>query len=537
MLKKLSIGNYVLIDHLEIPFPGDLVIITGETGAGKSILLGALSLILGAKADVSVIKDQTRNCVVEALFETGEGEVIVRRVVSPSGRSRAFVDDEPVTLDELRELSSSLVDIHSQHQHLLLSDRHFQLASLDGYAALSSVLTEYSSLYKDYVAQKEHLSKLRDEIARDEKDREYLEYCYRRLEEAHIVDGELQDLEEEQSRLANVEQIHAAVSRIEGIFSGETLSMDSGLKETASLLSKTSQYLPDFSQLAERVESARIELKDILSEIESQGEGVSFSPERLEEVDARLTLLYDLMRRNSVGTLSELVALRDSLASRLGAGADRQAELDTLQRKVEELEKECRRSAEKIHGLRVAAAPQLSSLIEKKIRSLEMPSACFRAEVVSREGFGPDGADDVRFLFNANGGELQDLSKCASGGELSRIMLCLKSVMANYSGMPTMIFDEIDTGVSGRVADKMGELISEMGRSMQIFAITHLPQVAGKGSAHYLVYKETGEDGIARSNIRQITGEERVMEIARMLSGSTLTAEAVANARVLLNDQ
>lgn len=534
MLQRLSIENYALIDHLDIQFPGDLVIITGETGAGKSVLMGALSLLLGAKADASAIKDKNRNCVVEAEFSDQGREVILRRVVSPAGRSRVFVDDEPVSLDELRELSTRLVDIHSQHQHLLLADRRFQLSALDGFAGLGDMMESYKSLYEEYVSKRRELAELTDAIALDEKEREYIEFQFEKLNSARLSAGELQELEQEQTILSSSEQIKEYIARAEQLFEGEENSVESSLREMEGILSRLTSYIPEFEDLRARVESSRIELKDVYEDVAAKGVNINYSPKRLEEVDNRLALLYDLMRKHGVDSVEALIELRDKLSQRLSKGLDRSLEKEALEKKLSSLEKECSEMAMAIHSSRVAASPELSTVLQQKIRSLEMPLANFEVSVRLRDSFAGDGQDDIVFLFNANGGQLQELSKCASGGELSRIMLCLKSLMASYVGMPTMVFDEIDTGVSGSIADKMGELIVEMGRNMQIFAITHLPQVASKGSAHFLVYKESDGGQMPQTKIKEISGEQREREIARMLSGSNLTPEALANARVLL---
>lgn len=534
MLQRLSIENYALIDHLDIQFPGDLVIITGETGAGKSVLMGALSLLLGAKADASAIKDKNRNCVVEAEFSDQGREVILRRVVSPAGRSRVFVDDEPVSLDELRELSTRLVDIHSQHQHLLLADRRFQLSALDGFAGLGDMMERYKALYEEYVSKRRELAELTDAIALDEKEREYIEFQYEKLNSARLSAGELQELEQEQTILSSSEQIKEYIARAEQLFEGEENSIESSLREMEGILSRLTSYIPEFEDLRARVESSRIELKDVYEDVAAKGANINYSPKRLEEVDNRLALLYDLMRKHGVDSVEALIELRDKLSQRLSKGLDRSLEKEALEKKLSSLEKECSEMAMAIHSSRVAASPELSTVLQQKIRSLEMPLANFEVSVRLRDSFAGDGQDDIVFLFNANGGQLQELSKCASGGELSRIMLCLKSLMASYVGMPTMVFDEIDTGVSGSIADKMGELIVEMGRNMQIFAITHLPQVASKGSAHFLVYKESDGGQMPQTKIKEISGEQREREIARMLSGSNLTPEALANARVLL---
>jgi DNA repair protein RecN (Recombination protein N) len=529
MLSRLTIQNYALIDCLDISFPDNLVIITGETGAGKSILLGALSLVLGGRSDISTLKDRTRNCVVEAIFTLEEGrECILRRVISPNGRSRIFVDDEPATLEHIRNLSESLVDIHSQHQHLLLSRTGFQTSILDHFAGLTLQVSEYEAEHAKYLSVCREISDLEQKIAEAARTRDYLEYQYAQLERASLVEGELEELEAEQAQLANSEEILQSISRMEFLFQGEEESISSHLKEIESLLERLSSFIPEFRPLAERISSSRIELKDIESEILGRGGSVVTSPQRLQMVDERLSVLYDLMRKHAVGSISELISLRESLGAQLGKSLDLSLEKEAAEKRRDTLKSSCDARAEAIFNQRSQAAPLLSQEIEEAVRALEMPFALFSVKV-DREG--------AVFLFSANGGEVRELSKCASGGELSRIMLVIKGLMAQYVGMPTMIFDEIDAGVSGSVADKMGRKIVDMGRNMQIFAITHLPQVASKGSAHYLVYKIIEESDEPRTQIKYIEGDERVWEIARMLSGSKLTEEALANARVLLQSE
>lgn len=535
MLRRLLIENYALIDHLDMTFPGDLVIITGETGAGKSILLGALSLALGGRSDVSVLKDRTRNCVVEAVFEEQGREIPFRRVVSPQGRSRSFIDDEPAGVEQLREAASRLIDIHSQHQQLLLAEKGFQQGVLDYFAGITADVERYGRLWQEMLEAGRELEVLDARIAAARRDRDYLEFQFSQLDEASLREGELEELEEEQDRLAHGESVKEQVARVEQLFEEGDLSLEARLKEMASALDRVSVHYPEFGPLRDRLDSARIELKDVRDEVGVRGERILFSPERLAEVDARLARLYSLLRKFGVTTVAELIALRDEVSAKLGAAVDDELGRDRLQKRVESLKEACMHSAEALHAARVQAAPGLSDLLQEQVRALEMPMARFSVQVTERPAPGPDGKDEVCFLFDANDRGLQPLSKCASGGELSRIMLCIKSLLARYKGMPTLIFDEIDTGISGSVAEKMGRMIAGMGERMQLFAITHLPQVASKGASHYLVYKEAGPEW-ARTGIRRIDGAERVREIARMLSGEAITPEALANAAVLLQD-
>ena len=556
MLTTLQVRNYVLIDSLEIDFPEGLIIITGQTGAGKSILLGALSLVMGAKADASMVSEGADNCVVEAEFETAdktlqnvleeneveweEGHITIRRVVNRSGRSRAFVNDCPVPVTLLQEISSALIDIHSQHQTLLLSDKSFQLDILDHYAGTMPQREQCASLWKTLGALKTELRTLEERIARQISEKEYNEAQYRQLEAAALREGELAELEDEQKQLANAEEIKTSLSAVEELFTaassgGEIMSIDASLKEASKLLLKAGRYVPAVSELAERVDSCRHELDDILSDAVSINSGIDLSQSRLEEVENRMSLIYSLMQKHSCSDVSELIALRDSLSESLADTAILEEKREAVLRKIAEVETELNTVADSIHSARMAASGAFADAISVSIRDMELPYAIFDVEL-SKVPVSSTGCDAVVFKFSSTGRNAVDVAKCASGGEMSRIMLALKAMMARYANMPTMIFDEIDTGVSGSVADKMGSVICEMGSFMQVFAITHLPQVAAKGTAHYLVSKDIDpQTSKAVSTIVRLSDSERVMEVARMLSGSVLTDAAIANAKSLLN--
>ena len=556
MLTALQVRNYVLIDSLEIDFPEGLIIITGQTGAGKSILLGALSLVMGAKADASMVSEGADNCVVEAEFETAdktlqnvleeneveweEGHITIRRVVNRSGRSRAFVNDCPVPVTLLQEISSALIDIHSQHQTLLLSDKSFQLDILDHYAGTMLQREQCASLWKTLGALKTELRTLQERIARQISEKEYNEAQYRQLEAAALREGELAELEDEQKQLANAEEIKTSLSAVEELFTaassgGEIMSIDASLKEASKLLLKAGRYVPAVSELAERVDSCRHELDDILSDAVSINSGIDLSQSRLEEVENRMSLIYSLMQKHSCSDVSELIALRDSLSESLADTAILEEKREAVLRKIAEVETELNTVADSIHSARMAASGAFADAISVSIRDMELPYAIFDVEL-SKVPVSSTGCDAVVFKFSSTGRNAVDVAKCASGGEMSRIMLALKAMMARYANMPTMIFDEIDTGVSGSVADRMGSVICEMGSFMQVFAITHLPQVAAKGTAHYLVSKDIDpQTSKAVSTIVRLSDSERVMEVARMLSGSVLTDAAIANAKSLLN--
>ena len=554
MLARLHVRNYVLIDSLEIDFPEGLIIITGQTGAGKSILLGALSLVTGAKADASMVSEDADNCVVEAEFDTcdafiksileenevewDEGHLIIRRVVNRSGRSRAFVNDSPVPVTVLQDISSHLIDIHSQHQTLLLSDKQFQLDILDHYAGNTQLRQDCAAAWKEYVAKKSEVTALESRIARIASDKEYNEAQYRQLENASLREGELPELEEEQKQLANAEDIKMGLCGVEELFtassSGESMSVDSSLKESVKMLSKVGRYIPSASELADRLESCRLELDDILAEVSDMNSRVDMSQDRLEQVESRMSMIYGLLKKHACADESELIALRDKLSEELFDSTRLEEQAEDLRKEIAASEARIRKIAAELHQSRSSASHDFAETIAASIRGLEMPYAVFEVEL-QEVPVSAAGSDSISFRFSATGRNAVDVAKCASGGEMSRIMLALKAMMARYTSMPTMIFDEIDTGVSGSVADKMGSMICQMGDYMQVFAITHLPQVAAKGKAHYVVTKTIDEaTGKAVSGISRLSEADRVTEVARMLSGSVLTDAAIANAKELL---
>lgn len=561
MLKALHIKNYVLIDSLDIGFPAGLVIITGQTGAGKSILLGALSLVMGSRADSSVIGAAGDNCVVEAEFEIndedgslrqyldeneidfdpveGKGQLTIRRILNSNGRSRSFVNDSPAPLKVLSMLSSRLIDIHSQHETMLLRDKQFQMSMLDHFAGDSGLLQSCRTRWERLTGLKNDLDEVNANLSRTNAEKDYNQAQFERLDSAHLKDGELEELETEQKQLANAEEIKSSLYQVENYFSpsgddaqDDRMSIDSMLKESSRILDKLSSYIPSVSALSERIESARLELDDVLSEVSDLEAGTEISDERLQEVEERLSLLYDLLKKYSCSQVSELIELRDRLSESLADTSVLEARKSALEKEIGEAEKDLADACSDLHDARAKAVLGFSENICSSIRSLELDRAVF--DVVLEPGkLGPDGSDTILFRFSSTGKSPVDVAKCASGGEMSRIMLCLKAMMARYTNMPSMIFDEIDTGVSGSVADKMGSMICSMGDYMQVFAITHLPQVAAKGDAHYIVTKEFDGDR-AISSIRKISGEDRVMEVARILSGSRVTPEAIANAKSLL---
>lgn len=551
MLKSLSINNYALIESLDIDFPEGLVIITGETGAGKSILMGALSLLLGNKADSDTLKNPEKNCIVEALFSKPQDEemnelllkegidadqdLVLRRVVTPSGKSRNFVNDQPVSLQFLKSISGKIIDIHAQHQHLLLSDSRFQLSVLDSYSDNGMLLKQYAEIHRELLTKEADLTKARREAQSLDAENEFNLFQLKQLSDASLRAGELEELESEFKILSNAEEIKASLLSISTLLETEEFSVPSNLKEAGTISARISSNYPPAVDLASRIESCRIEINDILQETVMMADKISVSPERTAVVEERISEIYKLLKRHHLESVEELIALSETLSAKAENAANEWERVALLEKEIGELSK-CRADlADELHKIRARESELFSEAIRESVRELEMPYAEFRAIIERSSQYSDTGNSSVKFLFSANRDvEPRELGKVASGGELSRIMLCLKEVLAKGEGMPTMIFDEIDTGVSGKIADKMGNLIMGMAKEMQIFAITHLPQIASKGLFHLLVYKETDRESGTRTLIKQIEGDERVKEIARMLSGTKTTSAALENARELL---
>ena len=548
MLRSLHIENYVLIDSLDISLPEGLGIITGQTGAGKSILLGALSLLMGAKGDATQISAGAQNCIVEGEFSAPDsirsiledaevewdgGNLLIRRVLNASGRSRSFINDSPVNVQLLQEIASSLVDIHSQHQSLQLSDRRFQMDVLDHFAGCAADVEECKRLWNVILCKTKELEEVRGRLSRLQADKEYNSARFKQLDDAHLRDGELEELDAEQKQLANAESIKETFAAASALLEPEEgMSVEVALKEAERLLGKLSQLVPDASSLAERLHSSRIEISDIAESIVDLDSRISLSQERLEQVEDRMSLLYGLMQKHGCANVAELLAARERYAEALFDSTALEEKAAALEKEVGDARKEHLSVCTKIHAARAKAAPGLAAGIQESLRFLELDRAVFAVELADAAP-SATGSDAVTFKFSSTGSNPVDVSRCASGGEISRIMLSLKALMAQYTGMPTMIFDEIDTGVSGSAADKMGQMICRMGKDMQVLSITHLPQVAAKGRAHFVVEKSISGDGSV-SSMRRLSDEERVQEIARLLSGERITPEAIANARTLL---
>ncbi len=545
MLSRITIQNYALIDHLEMELDNRLNIITGETGAGKSILLGALGLLLGNKNDGSALKDSTKSCVIEAtfslvgleleeLFEERDWEwdesISVRRVISASGKSRAFINDLPVTLSDLKELGSRLIDIHSQHQNRVLSDEAFRLRAIDLLADNEALISEYSAEYSALLSLKAELSQLEESLLRARQEQEWLSYQVEELEAASLKEGEDSEAEAELLLLENVDKISAALSsfvaRADDDNYGVLLNLKTSQSEFASI---ASSYAPAV-EYNERLVSILAELKDMTQSISKESERVESDPERLQRVSDRLNTIYSLCQKHRVQSLEELITLRDSYSSQLSSIAQSDEQIESLKSRIAECEASARKMARELHMRRVATAPKFEAEIVQTLTKLGMSDVVFTLTILEEERLLRSGLDSAEFLFSANKGVApQAIEKIASGGEISRVMLALKALLARRMKLPTIIFDEIDTGVSGRIADAMGEIIESLSSSMQVVDITHLPQVASKGDTHFVVYKSEG-----RTNISKLSAEQRVEHIATMLSGSEISEAALEQARILL---
>jgi len=550
MLLQLKISNYALISESLINFRDGLTVITGETGAGKSILMGALSLVTGARADSSVIKQGEKKTVVEAQFDVSNYNLkpffdendldydditTIRREILDSGKSRSFINDTPVTLNQLKELGNFLIDIHSQHKTLEIFGESFQTGVLDAFAKNKDLISEYQGLYESYKKTKSEVTALEKQSAEAKKESEYLHFRFDELEKANLQEGEQKELEDELDILTHNEDIKIAVSTSSMlIISAEEGTVLQKLKEAENELQKISPYYPKAQELFSRIQSVYIELDDIGRELDILNENTEYSPERLDFVNSRLTTIYNLEKKFSVATVEELIKQRDDLKKRLDLIDNSDERIAEKKKELKEIVKKLSSAAEKITLSRKNALDGLKNEVESLISTLGIPDGKFDAEFSEALDFLPNGKDGIKFLFSANKNvPLSDLSKTASGGELSRLMLCLKYILSRSTKLPTIIFDEIDTGISGDVAGKTGQMFKKIAGFMQVICITHLPQVAAKGNHHFKVFKHE-EDGIIRSDIKELTENERVNEIAGMLSGEKVSAAALENAKELL---
>lgn len=550
MLRSLYIQNYALIEKLDIDFGSGFSVITGETGAGKSIILGAIGLLLGQRADVKSIRQGAAKCVIEARFEIAgygmrpffeeneleyEDECILRREVYASGKSRAFINDTPASLVQMKELGEQLIDVHSQHQNLLLNKEGFQLNVLDILAHDEEELNNYQSLHREWKQVQQDLEDLIVLAEQNKADEDYIRFQLEQLEEAHLAEGEQEELEQEAEMLSHAEEIKAGLYRVEQSFASDEGGLLSYLKDSLNTLNNLQRVYQPAKELAERMESAYIELKDISQEVSSQGESIEFNPTRLDEVNDRLNMIYSLQQKHRVQTLEELIALTEEYRGKLSAITSYDERIAELTERKEEQYKQVKQQAEVLTKARAAAAREVEKQLAARLVPLGMPNVRFQVEMGLKKEPGLQGEDTVSFLFSANkNGVLQNISSVASGGEIARVMLSIKAMIAGAVKLPTIVFDEIDTGVSGEIADRMADMMQEMGeQNRQVISITHLPQIAARGGAHYKVYKKDS-DTETNSHIRRLTDEERVEEIAHMLSGATLTEAALSNAKALL---
>jgi DNA repair protein RecN (Recombination protein N) len=550
MLTALSINNYALIEELNVKFDKDFSIITGETGAGKSILLGALGLVLGKRADVTFLKNKEQKCIIEVEFNIEgyqlnsffanedldyEKLTIIRREILPNGKSRAFINDTPTTLSVLNLLGEKLVDIHSQHQTLELANKKFQFKIIDALASNEKLLVSYNEEHSIFTTLQQELSELIDSQQESKEQYDYNLHLFNELESADFKEGEKETIEQELDKLNNVEEIKLNLNESIQIFDNEEVGLDSLLKLYKSKLSKIATFSPLYNELESRIGSIEIELKDISDEITRANETVSFDPVELEKLNDRLQLIYDVLKKHSVASISELLNIQESLSDKVYAVENASVAISEKRSQIEKAVITLNTTAKKIHVNRKSVIPAFIEKLERLLKGLGMENTRFQINLTPSESFLNNGKDDLELLFSANKGtSFGELKKIASGGELSRIMLSVKFILSKYINLPTIIFDEIDTGVSGEISNKMGEIMQLMSTQMQVISITHLPQIAAKGNHHYKVYKEE-MNGVIETQLRLLSQEERITELAEMLGGKKLSDSAIAHARELLN--
>jgi len=551
MLKQLYIKNFTLIDELDIQLYPGFSVITGETGAGKSIILGAIGLLLGNRADTKAIKSGCNRCIIEAHFDLSRygmeaffndndidydaTDTIIRRELTSAGKSRAFINDTPVPLTRMRELGERLMDIHSQHQNLLLQKEDFQLNVVDILAQDSEQVRAYQADYQQYHAALQQLQHLKEEIAKNRENEEFMRFQHKELEEAHLQEGELEQLEQESETLSHSEEIKTALYEADNALSGDEGSVLQLLRNTSNHLGDIKDVYPQVAELAERMESSYIELKDIAQEISGSLDRIDFDPARLDTINQRMDQLYSLQQKFHVETILELIETRDRIALQLQHIDNGDEDILALQQEVEAKRQKATQGAKSLTVLRQKSAKEIEAEMKKRLIPLGIPNVRFEIAFTEKP-LSKDGADKVSFLFSANRSTpLQPISQVASGGEIARVMLSLKAMISGAVKLPTIIFDEIDTGVSGKIAEKMAEIMAEMGDlKRQVISITHLPQIAAMGSHHYKVLKQETETGTI-SQMKELTPQERIEEIAQMLSGSDITQAALANAKELIS--
>ena len=554
MLQSIHIQNYALIESLDIDFHSGFSVITGETGAGKSIILGAIGLLVGQRADIKAIKTGANKCIVEARFnissyqleaffeehdlEYEDGECILRRELLASGKSRAFINDTPASLAQMKALGEKLIDVHSQHQNLLLNHEDFQLSVIDILANDEEQLTAYKALYQDYKRTSRELAQLIEQAEKSRQDEDYISFQVNQLEEANLQSGEQEELEQEAETLSHAEDIKASLYKVDQLMASDDTTLLSVTKDCMQALQGISRVFAPAQEWIDRLESCYIELKDLAIDVSSAGEDVEYNPTRLEFVNDRLNLIYTLQQKHHVSSVDELISISKELRTQLDAITSSDDRIQELTHQKEDLYNKVIASARLLTDMRTIAAQEIEKQMQAYLVPLGMPNVRFAVELNPRKEPDATGMDYVNFLFSANkNGTLQQVASIASGGEIARVMLSLKAMIAGAVKLPTIIFDEIDTGVSGSIAEKMAFIMQEMGQAdRQVIIITHLPQIAARGAHHYKVYKEDTETG-TNSHIRPLTHEERINEIANMLSGATLTEAALNNAKALLNNE
>jgi len=551
MLSHLSINNYALIASLDIDFRDGLTIITGETGAGKSILLGALSLILGQRADSQVLLDKTRKCVVEGTFRIKDYDLldfftsseldyddttVIRREINQSGKSRAFINDTPVTLEVLKDLGEMLIDVHSQHKTLTLQDSKFQLAFIDAIVKHDELLEKFKT---NFIIQRQlnsELSSLLETERKSKADQDYYQFQFDELNDANLVDCEQEELEKELELLNHSEEIKSSLTKAISLLKDGEYCITSGIKDVLVIVNKISGLHPEITEISKRFESCSIELKDLAIDLEQTEGKIIYDQERITNINERLDIIYHLQQKHRVNSVKELIEIKNSISDKLNAISSIDDQIEKLKKQLEETNKTLAETSAKITANRKKIIPSIEKGIMDVLKKLAMQNAEFKISLTLREDYIQSGKDSVKFMFNANkGGELKELSKVASGGEFSRLMLSIKSLVSQKKLLPTIILDEIDQGVSGDIADKVGNIMKTMSDTMQVIAITHLPQIAVKGSAHLLVYKESDKTS-TYTRITALKEKDRISEIAKMLSGNELTKAALENAKALLKN-
>ncbi|MBN1987119.1 MAG: DNA repair protein RecN [Prolixibacteraceae bacterium] len=551
MLTKLSISNYALIQQLSVEFPPGLNMITGETGAGKSIILGALGLILGARADLSVLKNKDEKCIVEGHFEISnyklqpffnendldyDPQTILRREITPAGKSRAFINDTPVNLKTMQALGLKLIDIHSQHQNLELGNQKFQLSLVDEVSASGKLLSEYKTVYKNYLHLQQQLKNLKEKAEKANAELDYFQFQFKQLDEAQLRVGEQEELEAELEKLTHAEEIKSAFVEVLQLLDGEHFSVIQNTKNSSKVLERIQNYILDVPELKDRLQSTFLEIKDIVEEIESISEKIEHDPVKIEEVNDRLNVIYNLQQKHNVASVAELVALKDDFEQKITRAVGFGDEIKNLQSEIQRVGDKLKKLASELTEARKTSFPAIEKAVVQDLIQLGMEKAKLRVVHEELAEFTSSGKDLISFLFSANtDSEPAEISKIASGGEMSRLMLAIKNLLRQSKKLPTIIFDEIDTGVSGEVANKMGNILKTFSVSTQIINITHLPQIAAKGDTHFVVFKYE-QEGKTFTSVRNVEKDERVEELAKMVSGNEITDNTLKTARELLEN-